>query len=109
MSINVNAVAKVVTAAITISAPQAVQIAEQLLSLIQLAEDAYDGLKGNDKLQAVQAGLNTFVKQLDPALDAQFARLWAFLAPAISVIVTIYKLAGIFTSKANQQTAQLNG
>jgi len=100
MSINVNAIAKVVSVAVTVAAPQAVQIAEQLLALIQLAEDAYDGLKGDQKLQAVQAGLYTYVKQLDPNLDAQFARLWAFLAPAVSVIVTIYKLAGIFTSKS---------
>jgi hypothetical protein len=99
MTINVNAVAKVVSLAVSVGAPQAVLIAQQLLSLIEFAEEAYDGLKGDQKLQAVQAGLYTFVKQLDPNLDAQFSKLWQFLTPIVSVIVTIYRFAGIFTSK----------
>lgn len=98
MSINVNAVAKVVGVAITVAAPQALQIAQQLITLIEFAEDAYDGLKGDVKLQAVQAGLYAFVKQLDPNLDAQFAKLWSFMAPVASVVVTIYRLMGVFKS-----------
>lgn len=107
MSINVNAVAKVVSAAITIEGPKAFAVASQLLSLITLAQEAYDGLKGDQKLQAVQAGLNDFVADLDPAIHQQFDRLWAFLKPAITVIVQISKLAGLFAPKP--ATAQPQG
>lgn len=99
MSINVGAIAKVIGKAIVVEGPKALAIAEQIPILIELAENLYDGLKGADKLAAVQAGLWSFVEELDPKIAENFTKLWSAAKPMISVIVTIYHFAGIFGSK----------
>jgi len=96
MSLNIGKIVKSIAGPIGLNADSASAIVVQTLSLIDMAEDIYDGLKGSEKLAAVQAGLRSFIEELDPSLVDRFGDIWRALKPAISMIVTIYNAVGIF-------------
>lgn len=99
MSINLTAVAKPLVG-IGLTLANAQMVITAAVTLIETVEGIYDGLKGSEKLAAVKAGLATLVDELGLADD--FDRLWKTLGPVVSLIVSVYKLKGLFAPKPAQ-------
>lgn len=87
-----------------VKADAAAVIVNGVIGLIEAAETLYTDLKGSEKFAAVKAGVVTLVSELGLADD--FEKLWKALAPAISLIVTIYNLKNLWPKPA-QIGAQL--
>lgn len=76
---------------------RAVEIINQAIFLMELAEQAAVGLKGNEKLQAVVNGTLGFIRYVLPdETEAFITDVSRKLAPIVSMIVTIYNLRGLW-------------
>lgn len=97
MSVNIGKIAAVVgKAAKFVPVDKVDLLLSQTVFLIELAEDAIDGIKGSEKLQAVRRGLEDFVEDEMPDVAARFNDLWRLMKPVISLVVTLYHAAGVF-------------
>lgn len=91
MSINASFLAnKLLSVGLTVANVDTV-VAETL-SLITAAETVYEGLSGDQKLQAVMAGVHTQLVDLNLADEVD--KILHAIKPAISFIVTVLKLTG---------------
>ena len=76
---------------------RAIEIINQAIFLMELAEEAANSLKGNEKLQAVVNGTLGFIRYAMPdETEAFIADISRKLAPIVSMIVTIYNLRGLW-------------
>ena len=93
MSINVLALASRV-AAIGVEADQAVTIVGEVVSLIGLAENLYDGVKGDVKFKAVMSGLEAVVDRL--GLTDKLAAIQQAVAPIVNLVVTVLNAGSLW-------------
>ena len=96
MTINVAGAASRL-AGIGVDVAEAGTIISEVLSLVDAAEQLYEGIKGSDKFAAVEAGLQTVVANL--GLTEKFDAIWKSLGPFVSVVVTIWNLRNLWPHK----------
>lgn len=94
MSLNINALASRV-AAVGVTASQAVTIVNEVVSLIGLAENLYEGVKGSAKFQAVMAGLEQVVAQL--GISDKLAAIKAAVGPMVNLVVSILNAGDLWS------------
>ena len=102
MSLNIAALASRV-AAVGVTAAQAVRITNEVVQLIGIVEDLYEGITGSAKFQAVMSGLDAIVEQL--GLTDKLHDIRSAVAPLINVVVGVLNSgnlwAKVFGSIAN--------
>ena len=97
MSLNVGKL----LASVAISAAQASDIVGKAVFFVQMVEtaaEAVGGLPGAEKLGAVKAALEGYIKAQFPDVSPQFAALWSEVSAIVTGLVTLYNATGFFRS-----------
>lgn len=94
MTLNVAVLTGRLAAGAGIDLNQAGLVIGEALDLINTVEQVYVDLKGDQKFQAVMAGVRTLITEL--GLDDELAAIERVLGPLVSVVVTIYNLAKLW-------------
>lgn len=101
MSINTSAIASQV-AKVGVTLTQAETIVSEVIALIGLAQQVYEGLNGSQKFQAVLSGLDAVLDQL--SLSEQAAKIKAAVAPIINMLVSIFNALKLWDNLFPQPT-----
>jgi hypothetical protein len=85
-------------AGVTDAAADAAYIAGRVEFYVSTIDDA--ALTGAQKLDAVKQALDADLTTWNPEFAAKFDQLWTVLAPAVSGLVTLWRITGVLAAAA---------